>query len=560
MCVVKTPPVYGESLVVPVTDVEGSEFEFDIGLVNRASYLSRNHMFSIKVYEDQYLHVHQGCVTGDCTCLYYLDGVLSKMRPCRVAATMYVENCWSNEDIFVLTGMCRGFRIMDGFPDLSYNIPNYRSILHSDMARKMNDNITKELIEGTISPVTHPPRCVHALGAILRPDGRIRPITDCSEPAVSINDFMWETAPRFKFSNVHDTRVLVEEGGYGAVVDISNAYRNILIFPPHREYVGLNWNPLGRDQYYVDNALCFGLKSAPSIFNAVSNFVTRVMGHRGSHIVGYLDDYFLASNTKEGCHTRQKELIEFLEFIGFKVNYNKVIPPSQQPRFLGVEIDLVNMVFRLPEDKLLKARGAVEELLSKTFTSHKKLERLTGYLAHCAVLVKGGRTFCRRLYSLLKATKGVKKIKVSDVVKRDLSWWKAFLEIFNGTCKIIPNTIPLHEFYTDASGTGFGGWWGKEFFFGYWDSSETICSHQSTPPVVTELSHSSINVKELWPVVEALSRWGPYWKDSEVLLHSDNTQVLSMICTGRSSNHQSMSLLREIFWQCAIFNIYKLSV
>lgn len=121
---VKTPPEYGGKVVVLVTLVQGSKFEFDICLANRAKYLSPNHVFNVRVYDGQYLHVNQGCVTGDCTCIYYLDGVPSKMKPCRVAATMYVENFWSEDDLFVLTGMCRGFHIVDGFPDLSYNVPN----------------------------------------------------------------------------------------------------------------------------------------------------------------------------------------------------------------------------------------------------------------------------------------------------------------------------------------------------------------------------------------------------------------------------------------------------
>lgn len=554
LCVITTPEEGFDEFVSAVSVNQNGKFPYDARLSHRVKYLPVNHIFSVKIYDDQYLHIHQGCVDGTCSCLHFLDGVPNKMKPCRVAATMLINGFWSRDDLFVLTGLCRGFKILDGSPDISYEIPNYKSILQKEARLKMNGNINEELFRGTISPSHTIPRCVHALGAIIRPDGRIRPITDCSEPTSSINDFMWQSAPRFSFSNVHDTGALVSEGGYGAVTDISNAYRNILIFPPHREYVGFSWG-VTEKKYYKDNALCFGLKSAPSIFNAISSFVTRVMVHNGVATVGYLDDYFVASGSEEGCHTHQRTLIAFLEHIGFKVNYTKVAPPSTSPRFLGIDIDLVNMVFKLPDDKLQKARTAVRMMQKKKFTTRKDLERLTGYLAHCAILVKGGRTFCRRLYSLLKATKNVRKVKLSAEVRLDLNWWDAFLELFNGTCQINDSFSPIYEVFTDASNTGFGGWWDEKFFFGHWAPVKGGCNHRADPPSLTELSHSSINVKELWPVIEAIHRWGNLWKNCNILLHSDNTQVLAMVATGRSVNKQAMSLLRELFWQCAILNI-----
>lgn len=66
------------------------------------------------------------------------------------------------------------------------------------------------------------------------------------------------------------------------------------------------------------------------------------------------------------------------------------------PKYLGVVIDLVNMRFRIREDKLVKAADQVKKLLRAKQCSRKDLERVTGFLAHLSVLVKGGRTFCRR--------------------------------------------------------------------------------------------------------------------------------------------------------------------
>lgn len=56
-------------------------------------------------------------------------------------------------------------------------------------------------------------------------------------------------------------------------------------------------------------------------------------------------------------------------------------------------------------------------------------------------------------------------------------------------------------------------------------------------------------------MVAAFKRWGHLWAHDGVLLNTDNTQVLRMVVTGRSKSVIAMSLLRELFWLCAIYDI-----
>lgn len=162
------------------------------------------------------------------------------------------------------------------------------------------------------------------------------------------------------------------------------------------------------------------------------------MFRKGVPCQGYLDDYFLAGTSYEECREKQECLISLLTYLGFKVNPTKVTVPSRTPKYLGVIIDLQNMRFRLPEEKITKSADLVNKLLQVKRCSRKDLEKLTGYLAHVSVLVKGGRTFCRRLYSLLKATMGKKRITLGEVFKADLHWWDKFLRVFEGHCEIFP--------------------------------------------------------------------------------------------------------------------------
>lgn len=306
-------------------------------------------------------------------------------------------------------------------------------------------------------------------------------MVDCSRPGHSINNFMQSTAEKFCFSKVEDTRQLICEGGWGSVVDISNAYRHVQVFSPHREFTGFVWDLGEGPRYYRDNYLCFGLRSAPSIFNSVSNMVVRLMLRMGIQCQGYLDDYFLAAPTYPLCRSRQEFLIQLLNNRGFEVNESKVTLLSRSPKYFGVIIDMESMLFRLPEEKLLKTSALVSKLLVAKYCSRKDLERVTGYLAHVSVLVKGGRTFCRRLYSLLKATTGKRRIQFGALYRADLIWWEKFLRVFEGHCKIFPKSVVPYHVFTDSSGSGYGAWYRDKFLFGFYSDLMPTHVHMFFP-------------------------------------------------------------------------------
>lgn len=556
LCVITTPerlPGQFNGFASPFRD-EASLF--DPVLEERLWYLPHDYVISVKVYENQYLHVTSRCHTGHCNCMFFLDGIPTKLKPCRFAAIIWFNDMSSEKDLFILEGICRGFRVVDPDTELSYSVDNYSSILKGDTQLQMSKVISEEVRQGQISPIPNPAACSHALGAVKRPDGRIRPITDCSRPALSINDYMLVTAKKFSFTRIEETQRLISPGGFGAVVDISNAYRWVHIFPPHRDFMGFSWSVDGIRRFFNDNMLCFGLKSAPFIFNSLSDFITRAMSCYGIPCLNYLDDFFLAGPSYAACASNQDSLIKMLHQLGFKVNFQKVKRPSHTPKYLGIIVDLIDMCFCLPQDKLARTAKEVNEALATTWCSRKRLERLTGLLAHCATLVRGGRTFCRRLYSLLKVTKKAKRIRLTELYRLDLLWWKSFLKVFNGRTRIISPEEPSHHVFTDASSTGFGAWTDNDYLFGFWGPSAYSCHHVSPPPVYNNVANTNINVQELWPVVAAIKRWGQVWAKSSVMVHTDNTQVLSMILSGRSCNTTAMCLLREMFWCCAIHDIH----
>ena len=185
----------------------------------------------------------------------------------------------------------------------------------------------------------------------------------------------------------------------------------------------------------------------------------------------------------------------------------------------------------------------------------KELEHVTGVLSHCATVVKGGRTFTRRLFNLLKATRKKRRLKLSSIYKDDLEWWDSFFVWFNGKAKVISRQDPSYEVFTDSSKTGFGAAAPDNIFYGTWSKCKQVCDHHADPPMQGSVIDDQINVLELWPVLASLIIWGQVQRDKTWLLYTDNTQVQCMLQTGRSSNTNCMHWLREIFWRLVFLNI-----
>lgn len=217
---------------------------------------------------------------------------------------------------------------------------------------------------------------------------------------------------------------------------------------------------------------------------------------------------------------------------------------------------------KLPQDNLTKLENVVSEFQQKKYSSKRQLLSLAGTLAHCAKLVKGGRTFSRRVINLAKVP-----VELSDIIRLplwfqdDIKWWSRFAEIFNGKVPLMTNYMGNQVIIgTDSSLTGFGGTMGPECFLGVWNIMNH-CKLGSIPQECIELPSSewtdrnNINVIELWPVICAIRRWGTRLQNMRVLIRSDNSHVVTMINTGRSQNVQCMRWLRELFWMSFIFNI-----
>jgi hypothetical protein len=271
-----------------------------------------------------------------------------------------------------------------------------------------------------------------------------------------------------------------------------------------------------------------------------------MMRRRGYTVISYLDDFLILESSQERCQEAHDCLLELLQRLGFEINFDKVVPPCQALTFLGVFIDSRNRTLSLPEDKLGKLQTLLHDWQCRRKVTKRELQHLVGKLSWAARVVRGGRTFLRRLIDLsCKLQRAHHRIRLNSSARADISWWATYISVFNGTVGFIDSIpVPSGQFSTDACTEGGGGYFDADWFYVNWQGD------------YPEVATAHINVKELFAVGLAAERWAPLWRDSHIIVHTDNTNTLFAINKGTSRCVQMMPILRRLFWLSATHNFY----
>ena len=142
--------------------------------------------------------------------------------------------------------------------------------------------------------------------------------------------------------------------------------------------------------------------------------------------------------------------------------------------FLGIDLDTVNMVACLPDDKLKKASDLLSQFLQRDEVKLKQLHSLIGVLNVACKVIVPGRAFLQRLIDLTAkvVTMPHHHIRLTRKVKLNFHLWLDFLSDFNGNAFFIDerflNGNDLQLFTDSAGGIDYGALCGAEWFIGLW--------------------------------------------------------------------------------------------
>ena len=229
---------------------------------------------------------------------------------------------------------------------------NHASTLKPGIRDQVENRIIEEISDSNDVVVDSKPRIISALVAVPKPDKDIRLVHDFSLPAEgSVNDYASKDPCRYQ--SIHDVIDTLNPGWYMAKVDLKWAYRSVGIQESHQAHTGLKWTFRGDQQptYMVDHRLSFGGRKSPAIFNRITQSMCRMLTRRGVPCTAYLDDFFLCGPDFYSCQTALNMLVHTLRQLGFRINWNKVVDPTQRLVFLVIQLDTVSNTMCLDPPK-----------------------------------------------------------------------------------------------------------------------------------------------------------------------------------------------------------------
>ena len=132
------------------------------------------------------------------------------------------------------------------------------------------------------------------------------------------------------------------------------------------------------------------------IFNFFSEGLHWIIENKYHQLVAhYLDDFLLVGCQEQDLFSKLCKKLGFEEKL-FKAMDGYVVD------FMGIELDSEKMEVRLPEDKLTRARFAVEQILCQGFFSYKGLNSLLGFLSFYTWVTPLGRPFLHQLFNFIQ--------------------------------------------------------------------------------------------------------------------------------------------------------------
>lgn len=447
------------------------------------------------------------------------------------------------------------YNVTHGFDLVNTNIeptpvetPNHPSAQPSSpLYEKIHAQICEEIACGNYIVTPVKPVIVSPLAGILKDDGSVRLIHDCSLPeGAALNDYACINE-KVSFETVEQAAQAIKHNSYFCKIDLKSAYRSVKISKESQKLTGLKFKVNNQETYVFDSKLPFGARLAPSNFNLLSQCVKQMMIKRGfSGVYCYIDDFLIVSDSFNECQTAMNVLLSLLRELGFMINWKKVCDPSRCVTFLGIEMDSVDMCLRLPQNKLLLLREELGKFMKLRRASKRILQRLAGRLSWAARVVFGGRGFLRATFNAISSLRHKSdRIRLSGPLLRDIRWWYNLMHVFNG-CSLLLNKQPIIGFQTDACLEGAGMVHNDDFAYCNWSLDWP------------EVNHLSINYKETLSIVLGAARWAPLWVGKRIFVQSDNMAAVGIINKGSCKNSLVQECLNFLFWLSAMWS-FKLS-
>lgn len=309
---------------------------------------------------------------------------------------------------FLVDGFSNGFQIPHTPVSIARSSRNHKSAReHHEFLKAY---ITVEKNAGRIlGPFASPPHSLFIsspLGVIPKKEpGSFRVIHNLSFPkGCSVNSLIpnYLTGVSYEdFDHVVGLINIAGEAASLAKVDIQSAFRILPVHPSCIHLFGFRF----QDAYYVDKCLPMGCSYSCALFEKFSTTLQQVLlSHfqftSMSHI---LDDFiFIAPRDSPLCQHQLLCFLQIASYTGIPIKASKTVTPTTRLPVHGIEVDTVQGVARLPQEKLHNLTQLLEEFTKKRSLSLLKWQSMIGHLSFAAKVVRPGRPYIRKLIDRIR--------------------------------------------------------------------------------------------------------------------------------------------------------------
>lgn len=249
-------------------------------------------------------------------------------------------------------------------------------------------------------------------------------ITHLSFPKFnSVNFFKDPEESSVKYTSFDSVIQMIAKIGQGAFIakcDIKSAFRLLPICPGDFDLLGFMFD----DMYYIDKCLPMGCSVSCKVFEEFAtflNWLAIIKSHVDTLIDYYLDDFIFAGHNASVCKDTMSTFHSICHDIGVPLAEDKTVGPTTCLTFLGLEIDTIEMLVRVPHPKCVELQNLLKQLSPLKKVTLKQLQSVLGKLNFFTRAIRPGRAFVRRLYD---ATIGVTEphhyLRVTQSMREDI--------------------------------------------------------------------------------------------------------------------------------------------
>ena len=424
---------------------------------------------------------------------------------------------------------------------------NHQSALGYDqeVSNYFDKEVQNQALLGPFEMLPIPNLCFSPIMSVPKEVSKRRVIVDFSfPPGKAVNDGIPKStyldfAVKFTLPSVTSMVDRLNELGLGCLLykrDLKGAFRQFGIDPGDYNFTGLHW----KEKFYIDTRLAMGLRSSAYGCQSVTEIVAKIANERAFVLV-YLDD-FGGAEKAEKAQGSFEHLGRLLEYFGLEEALDKAVAPTYRMDWLGICFNTLEWTMALKPGKLQDLLAWLPKLLNHKRVKRTLLQKILGNLVWASAVVRSGTVFFNRLLVLLRKLKRPNhSIYFSREAKKDVAWWLATLNQFEGKAPIPPSVwTPLVSFYTDASLEGFGMVWGKRALAGIFP---------------LELEELDITKKEMVTVMAAVKHWFGDLQNTKVKIFVDNQACMALLNYGVTRSPFLADCLREISYFLVKYNI-----